>query len=320
MIRAGVLGVLALMAGALAACVENPNPLQTRWDAYYAIPEASRAHVVVAPPEGTTVPMAKLIARYVVENLNKQSISAEIGDGKPGKGRHFILTGTVEDNLTDPRVRFRRVLRWLLSDASGRVISTHAEGIEGSEQEWDFGSARLLEAIGMQTAGPVAQMVLVETKTTAPLDPLRQGLLVDTVTGIAPEDAQAMLESLKDALRTTDVLVTGDPRQAAYRLTGQVETTPVQGDVLKVRITWTATTLDNKELGRAVQENQISASQIQGGWAELAPRVGQAAAVGVEHIFGARSGPAPGAPNRALGEPPAVFLPGEPGRAPPPPQ
>ncbi|MCR4376952.1 MAG: hypothetical protein NUV50_02535 [Rhodospirillales bacterium] len=319
-IRMWALGLLALMAGALAACAENTRPLQTRWDAYYAIPDAPSAHVVVVPPEGTTLPMAKLIARYVVENLHKQKISAEIGDGQPGQGHHFILTGTVEDNLTDPQVRFRRVMRWLLSDAGGRLIATHAEGIEGSEDEWDFGSARLLEAIGIQTAGPVAQMVLLETKAPAPIDPLRQGLLVDTVMGVSPEDAQALLASLKEALRTTDVIVTGDPRQAAYHLTGQVETTPVSGDMLKVRITWVVASLDNREMGRAVQENQIPAAQIQGGWRDLAPRVGQAAALGVEHVFGLRSGPAPGAANRALGDPPAVVLPGESGRALPPPQ
>lgn len=322
---AKALAALAVAVGMLAGCADSPNPLKTRWDAYYAVADAPRAHVVVVPPEGTTVPMAKLIARYVVENLNKQNISAEVGDGKPGQGHHFILTGAVEENLTDPRVRFRRVLRWLLSDAGGRVIATHAEGIEGNQQEWDFGSARLLEAIGINTAGPVAQMVLAETQTAAPLDPLRQGLMVDTVTGVAPEDARLLAESLKQALRATDLLVTGDPRQAAFRLSGQVETTPADGGAragerLNVRITWIVATLDRKEVGRAVQENQIAAAQLQGGWADLAPRVGQAAALGVEHVFGARPGPAPGASNRAIGDPPAVILPGEPGRAPPPPQ
>lgn len=321
MIRFVAMGLVALAAGALAACADNTNPLKTRWDAYYAVSDAPRAHVVVVPPEGTTVPMAKLIARYVVEHLKKHNISAQIGDGAPGQGRHFILTGVAEENFTDPRVRYRRVLRWLLSDAGGRVIATHAQGVEGAEQEWDFGSARLLEAIGINTAGPVAQMVLVESKAAMPLDPLRRGLLVEAVTGLGPEDARLLGEAVKDALRGTDVLVTGDARQAAFRLAGQVETTPTgAGGMLNVRIVWAVSTLDHRELGRAVQENQISAAQIQGGWGDLAPRVGEAAALGVEHVFGSHPGPAPGAANRARGEPPTIVLPGEPGRAPPPPQ
>jgi len=312
--------MVVLAAMTLGSCADISKPHKTRWDAYYAATDAPRAHVVVVPPQGTTLPMAKLIARYVADNLKKHNISAVIGDGTPGQGRHFILTGVVEDNFTDPRVRYRRVLRWLLTDAGGRVIATHAQGVEGTAREWDFGSARLLEAIGINAAGPVAQMVLVETKATTPIDPLRRGLLVDAVTGLNPADSRLLVDAVKNALRTSDVLVTGDARQAAFRLGGHVETTPADGGALNVRVTWTVSTMNRQELGRAVQENQISPAQIQDGWRDLAPRVGQAAALGVEHVFGARPGPAPGAPNRAQGEPPAIILPGEPGRAPPPPQ
>lgn len=311
---------MVAVAIALGACAGDLEPLKTRWDAYYATTAAPRAHVVVVPPKGTTVPMAKLIAQYVTANLKKHNISAEIGIPTPGQGRHFVLTGVAEGNFTDPRVRYRRVLRWLLSDAGGRVISTHAQGVEGTENEWDFGSARLLEAIGINAAGPVAQMVLVETKATTPINPLRRGLLVDAVTGLAPVDALFLSDAIKNALRASDVLVTGDARQAAFRLAGQVETTATDGGLLNVRVTWTVSTMNRQELGRAVQENQIASSQIQNGWADLAPRVGQAAARGVEHVFGTRPGPAPGAANRAQGEPPVIVLPGEPGRAPPPPQ
>jgi hypothetical protein len=177
-----------------------------------------------------------------------------------------------------------------------------------------------LEAIGTGAAGPVTQMVLAETKTKAPIDPLRRGLLVGDVSGVAPADARLLSAAIKDALRTSDVLVTGDPRQAAFRLSGRVETTPVQGGDVDVRITWTVSTLDDQEVGRAVQENRLAFAQIERGWAGLAERVGAAAAVGVEHVFGVRAGPAPGAQNRATGAPPAVVLPGIPGRAPPPPQ
>lgn len=318
--RTRTLTLLALAVGMLSACADNSDRHKTRWDAYYAATDAPRAHVVVVPPEGTTVPMAKLIARYVADNLEKHHISTEIGDGTPGQGRHFILTGVAQENFTDPRVRYRRVLRWLLSDAGGRVIATHAQGVDGSEREWDFGSARLLEAIGINAAGPLAQMVLVETKATTPIDPLRRGLLVDPVAGLADADSKLLVAAVKDALRTSDVLVTGDARQAAFRLAGSVEMTPSQGGMLNVRITWTVTTMDRQELGRAVQENQIAAAQIARGWGPLAPRVGQAAALGVEHVFGTRSGPLPGAANRAEGSPPVIILPGQPGRAPPPPQ
>lgn len=314
------LSLVALTALMLAACSEPARKAQkTPWDAYYADINTPRAHVVVVPPEGTTVPMAKLIAEYVSKNLRERRISSVVGQGMPGKGRHFILSGVAED-VTDPRVRYKRVMRWVLTDAGGRVIATHSHGIDGSDTEWDYGSARILEAIGVDTAGPVAEMVLAETKARTPIDPLQRGLLVEPVQGLAADDGRMLADAVKEALRSSDVLVTGDPRQAVFRLTGVVEVQPTSDGGEDVRITWLVSTLDGQDVGRAVQENHLDAGQLSAGWAALAPRVGEAAAVGVEHIFGVRTGPAPGDPNRATGEPPSVVLPGVPGRAPPPPQ
>jgi len=304
----------------LAACAGEPTKQASRWDSYLARTDAPRAHVQVVPPEGTTVPMAKLIAEYVVDHLKKEKISAQVGDGKQGQGRYFVLTGVAEPNTDDPRAKHHRVLRWILSDAKGRVISTYSLGVEGSEREWDFGDPRLLASIGIGTAGPVSQMVLTETKATAPVDPLRRGLLVEQVTGLSAEDARYLTRAVAAALRTSDVLVTGDPRQASFRLVGHVDVLKADDGFDDVRIVWRVLTMDRRELGSAVQENRLPAGAVQGRWAEISSRVGQAAAVGVEHVFGTRVGPPPGSPSRATGEPPAIVLPGEPGRALPPPQ
>ena len=312
--------VMAVASVLLAACADTKvSTKNSRWDAYYADVNAPRAHVVVVPPDGTTVPMSKLIADYVAQGLRELKISAVVGPGKVGQGRHFILTGVAEE-VADPRARHKRVMRWVLSDAGGRVISTHTHAIDGTQAEWDYGSARVLEAIGLNASAPVARLVLAETKARTPIDPLQSGLLVEDVQGVSPGDGRLIAQEVKNALRTSDIMVTGDPRQAVYRLTGLVESTPAEGGGKDVRITWKVSTLDGQEVGQAVQENRLDERQLQGGWADMAPRVGAAAAVGVEHIFGVRSGPAPGDPKRARGEPPAIVLPGVPGRAPPPPQ
>jgi len=316
--RTVVLGLGVVLT--LAACTETRTQQLTRWDAYYARSETPRAHVVVAPPQGSTVPMAKLIAEYVVDHLTRHKISAVVGDGAPGPGRYFILTGVIEDSRTNPQTRFNRLIRWSLSDSQGRIISSHTEGVDGTEQEWNFGSGRLLDAIGIATAGPVAQMVLTETKATAPLDPLRRGLMVENATGLPPADAEQLTRDVRTALRAFDVQVTGDPRQATFRLAGHVEVTADQSGTDKVRIVWRVLTMDRQELGHAVQENHLPKGDIQTQWAKLSPHVAKAAAVGVQHVFGTRSGPLPGAANRATGEPPEIVLPGVPGRAPPPPR
>jgi len=318
-------GAVVLAVLVLAACADGPGKMPSRWDTYYARTDAPRAHVKVVPPQGTTVPMGNLIAQYVVDNLKKEKISAEIADGRvalngQSRGRYFVLSGVAEPNLNNPRIKYRRILRWMLSDAQGRLISTYSHGVSGGEREWAFGDARLLADIGIGTAGPISQMVLKETKATAPIDPLRRGLLVEQVTGLSTEDAGHLTRAVAAALRTSDVLVTGDPRQASFRLAGHVEVSSGADGYDDVRIVWQVMTMDRRELGSAVQENRLPKSTVEGRWAVLSARVGQAAAVGIEHVFGTRSGPPPGAPNRAHGKPPAIVLPGEPGRALPPPQ
>ncbi len=316
-----VLMFVLLGALALSACSKSrpAAKVNTQWEGYYARLDTPRAHVQVVPPDGTTVPMANLIADYVVMELKKEKISAEVGTGRQGKGRHFILTGRAERN-TDRRVKYHRILRWVLSDASGQVISTYSHGISGSERDWDFGSAQLLASIGIGTAGPVAQLVQKETKVASPLDPLQRGLLVDPVAGLDQASSDEVVQAIAEELRTSDVLVTGDPRQATFRLAGRVEMSGVNTDVVNVRIIWRVLTMDFQEVGSAVQDNRLTRNELSKGWGAYAPTIGKAAAVGVEHVFGLRSGPAPGAPNRAKGVPPALVLPGQPGRAMPPPQ
>ncbi|MFC1673303.1 hypothetical protein ACFL12_04025 [Pseudomonadota bacterium] len=306
----------ALAVVTLAACSSGAPAQKTRWDVYYAKVDAPRAHVVVVPPEGTTVPMAKLIAQYVVDHLKERSISAEVGRGRTEGGRHFILTGWAEENMTDPRVRYRRLLRWMLSDADGNLIATHTHGIDGDQREWDFGSARLLSAIAIGTAGPVSVMVHAETKTRMPLDPKSRGLLVAGVEGVTAEEEAILKRALHDALRTSEVLVTGDPRQAMYKLQGMIETRMQDPGLEDVRVTWRLLGLDGKEVGQFVQENTVPRGTLATNWSGIAG----AAAVGVEHLFGTRRGAPPGASNATRGAPPEIILPGVPGRAQPPPQ
>lgn len=306
----------------LTACGQDKVKQLTQWETYYAETDKPRAHVVVEPPTGSTVPMSKLVAEYVVDHLTKRKISAVVGRNIPGQGKHFVLTGAIEENIGEGQEKYPYIIRWSLSDSQGRLISSHAEGVNASRQEWDFGSPRLLNSIGLSTAGPVAQMVLAESKTKTPIDPLRQGLLVENLTGLKSENADLLTREVRKALRKADVQVTGDPRQATFRLGGDVVVTPDVGAAgyENVRIVWRVMTMDYVELGNAVQENRLLVGEMSRDWSAMVPKIAAAAAIGVEHVFGARSGPAPGAVNRAKGAPPEIVLPGVPGRAPPPPR
>jgi len=315
-----VLWIVVVAALALSACSSSSPTTKTRWDRYYARTDGPRAHVQVVPPEGTTLPMAQLIAEYVAEKLEKENVSAAVGSARASKGRHFVLTGYAQDKRDDPRVSYHHVLQWMLSDSRGRLISTYTHGVEGSEQQWDFGDPEVLAAIGIGTAGPVSQMVLKETKAKVPIDPKRRGLLIEQVTGLAPQDAAPLTQAMAEALRSSDLWVTGDPRQASFRLAGHVEILPAEDGFDDVKIVWRVLTLDHKELGNAVQDNRVPSGSLNGRWEAVSPSIAKAAAVGVEHLFGTRIGPAPGSTSYPEGEPPSIVLPGQPGRAMPPPQ
>ena len=318
-----VLRMIALsltLALVLTACADDKAARLTRWEAYYAQAEKPRAYVVVEPPQGSTVPMSKLIAQSVVDQLTKRKISAVVGHNKPGTGQYFVLNGAIEENIAQARPKYPYIIRWSLSDSQGRLMSSHAEGIDGTQKEWDYGSPRLLKSIGISTAGPVAQMVLAESKTKAPLDPLRQGLIVENLTGLNTQDADLLTREVRKALRADDVQVTGDPRQASFRLGGDVEVKADGKGYDNIRIIWRVMTMDHVELGNAVQENRLRTGQMANNWPSMVLHVAKAAATGVKYVFGNRSGPVPGAKNSATGLPPKIVLPGVPGRAPPPPR
>ncbi len=328
--------LVLFMVLALVGCAAQAPPTASRWDAYYAHAAAPRTRVVVVPPEGASVPMAKLIARYVVQYLNKHDLSAEVGNAAQVATakdvRTFVLSGTVEENVSDPRIRYRRVLHWIVSDVHGRLISTYAQGIGGASREWDFGSPRLLNAIGFDAADPIAQIVKVETWEAAPAisltASLRRTVVLEGISGVSQKDSRFLMAALKKALRALDVQVTGDERQATLRVLGAVKMRPVPANVqpgsapgrVDVRIVWTVATLDRTVVGRAVQENTVLTRDLKNGWAALAARVGAAAAVGIERIFAVRPRALPEQQDSVDGGPPEVVLPGVPGRAPPPPR
>jgi len=305
----------------VTGCAEHSQKTLTQWDAYYARADKPRAHVVVMPPEGSTVPMSKLIAEYVVEHLAKHKISSKVGhrNQQVSTDRHFVLNGVIENNHTASQKKIPHIIRWSLFDSQGRLISSHAEGVASTAFEWDFGSARLLNAIGISTAGPIAEMVLAETRATLPLDPMQWGVMVDPVAGLSAQNSQLLTKEIRNALRRKDMQVTGDPRQANFRLAGDVSS-QIQADGLDhIRIVWKVLTMGGTELGRAVQENKLKPGVIQNSWAGFASDVAKAAAIGVQYVFGTRSGPLPRERDKTQKGPPKIVLPGVPGRAPAPP-
>lgn len=140
-------------------------------------------------------------------------------------------------------------------------------------------------------------------------------LAIQGVSGAPGDGNRTLARAIREALRLRDFQVTDDPRQAAFRLIGQVDMTPPNAGRQHVKITWRVTTMNGGNVGRATQENTIPAGSLDGGWGQVADMIGNAAVDGIQELFGQRPS---GRGRDAAGMPPPAKLPAQPGRAPPP--
>lgn len=287
----------------------------TRWDVYYANLNQPIAEVVVLDPLGTSRPMGRLLANSVVEHLERAGLGAQRGP-KAGT-RHFILSGTAELNRDRPEVRYVVLIRWLLSDANGRVIASHAQGVEGSRGDWDMGSPSLLRSVGIGIAEPIAALVRAEIATPPPADPIARGVLMTRIEGLDDANGTVLMAAMATALRRADITIGDDPRQANYVLSGTVALSPGAPGREMVRITWKVAVMDGGEVGNAVQEQDVAAGSMASRWAATSPQIAAAAAKAIQRIFADHArNPVAELPQ---GSPPDIHLPNVPGRAPPPP-
>ena len=138
-------------------------------------------------------------------------------------------------------------------------------------------------------------------------------ILVKTVEGAPGDGNQALMLAIKQSLRVRDFMVTEDPRQAVFLIEGRVEIAPPANGRQRAKVVWTVTTVSGGQVGRAVQENAIPAGSLNGAWGQVATMVANAAADGVEELFGR-----PSSRRAQAVVPPTPPLPQVPGRAPPP--
>ncbi len=283
-------------------------------------PEEGRARVRIVPPSGAPEALAGAIAHAVASHLAPLGVDATIAN-QPGD-ETFVLAGRAEPN-TDPAVNYPVILSWLVTDTNDRLIHSYALGVEGTAAEWGAADPAMVRAIGASTARPIASWVLGElglVQAALPGGPRGGfGVLLSTIKGLGGADARALTLALKNALLKRDLLITEDPRQATYGLTGVVElsanATSVEG-VERVRIVWRVFR-GNRAIGRAVQETEVPRGALAGNWAEVAPAVAEGVA---DAIVRTLSGGGNAAFSAGQGsQPPETMLPQVPGRGPPPP-
>lgn len=176
-------------------------------------------------------------------------------------------------------------------------------------------------AMAKMDAGQSPMPEVVPPPDNTDLPPVVWGkpsFIVKKVTGAPGNGNEALTSEIKSALRAKDLTITEDPRQAGYNITGTVViSAPVNGRQ-QARIVWTVTTMGGEEVGKAIQENVITAGSLDGRWGRVAGIVSVAAVSGIQGLFDESEGS-----SLNPGEPPyfpdVPELEQVPGRAPPPP-
>lgn len=305
--------VLALLLAACSGKSEQlviPAPAPT-------VEVAKVTEVRVERVAGPAVPMANLLSEAVVKGLGELGVRATTSKNEVSL---YVLEGRAEANWTDSRVPFVMLIYWTLNDISGKQVGVYTQGIRGARWKWEYGDPLIIRAVGNGAAKPIASMISVEETPTLPVLLMGAGILVNTVEGAPGDGNQALTEAIKKALGRLDVLITEDRRQAKIQLSGTVNVQPLPGGMARVGIVWRLITPDGFEVGRASQENTLSAASLAGSWAGNAERIATSATTGIERILGlggAAGRATPGAIDVA--PPPSPDLPRVPGRAPPPP-
>jgi hypothetical protein len=264
--------------------------------------------------EGTAVPMARLLASAVAENLEKREIPATAQMENPSR---YVLKGRAEYDPNAPKKPFVALIHWTLYGDDNEPVGTYVQGVSGTPVQWEFGDPRIIRRIGNDAAKPIAAMIRNDTDATQASRRIGTALLVRPVQGAPGDGNETLRDALKLALREADFNVTEDPRQAGFVLAGIVSVSPVAGGQDKVRISWSIATLDGVEMGVAVQENAVPGGSLAGEWGGVAGAIATAAVDGLVQIL-------EGSRRTARTDPPVPprippNMPRMPGRAVPPP-
>ncbi|MEK9752787.1 MAG: hypothetical protein VW338_06195 [Rhodospirillaceae bacterium] len=277
---AAIVGMAAVLA--LGACAALPKPFQ-RAD---APPESlarakGGAGVRVALPEGTTEPMAKLIAQSVAKALAERDIPASVG--YEGKLRYALVGHVVAGGGASATTRTR--IEWRLLDRGNEPFFAFNHDVQGSAWEWEWGSPKIIQIIGTDAAKLVAEAVGPPDKTLTPVAAPTSGVWVRPIDGAPGDGDKSLTRAMRFALMGANIAVTSDRAAARHVLEGKVRLGQAEGKTQPVEIVWTVTYPEGGTVGRAVQRNAVPVGTFDGRWGETASIIAAAAIPGVKSVL-----------------------------------
>ena len=283
------LGAAVLLVFAAAACGALPRPFQAvPGDAANPLVEPRESLVIrVASIEGPPLPLARLLAHSVAEELGALGIAAAARDHATSG---YVLTGQAGVNLENPDEPFVVLIEWSLTDTAGDVIALHTQGVEGTREQWDFGDPGLIRTVGKAAAAAIAAL-LEDEDVLAPGALPRPAVLVRSVRGAPGDGDNALARAIRQAIEARGVRLTEDATKAGYAIQGTITVGAPSGNRQSVRIVWVVSRIDGRDVGRITQENMVPAHSLDGAWGRVAAIIAAAAAEDIINTLAAAGAP-----------------------------
>jgi len=281
-IRLKTIRILCVLAALsmVSACGELPKPFQ-RADAPPDVLARAKGGngVRVGMPDGTTEPMAKLIAASVAKALAARDIPATVGT----QGRlRYALKGRVIPGGGATAARPTRI-EWQLFDKGSEPFFVFNHDIEGSA--WEWGSPKIIQQIGADTGRLVAEAVAPADKTLVAVAAPTRGVWVRPIAGAPGDGDKSLTRAMRFALMGAQVAVTSDRAAARHILEGEFKLGAAKDSRQPVEIRWTVTYPDGGTVGHAVQRNLVPVGTFEGRWGETASIIAAAAVPGVKNVL-----------------------------------
>jgi hypothetical protein len=219
-----------------------------------------------------------LIAKAVADELTRMDIPAQTGP--EGKLR-YLLKADVGPGAGASPAR----IHWQLLEKNNELFYDFYQDVEASEWEWQWGSPKVIEQIGEETARLIADAVAPPDDTLEPTKPLARGVWVRPIEGAPGDGDVSLTRAMRFALMGADVAVTSEPDAARHQLKGEVAVGPPRDNRQSVDIRWTVLYPDGGVAGSAVQRNQVPVGTFEGRWGETASIIAAAAVPGVKDVL-----------------------------------
>ena len=228
-----------------------------------------------------------MLARSVAEELGALGIAAAARDHATSA---YVLNGRAGVNLESPDEPFFALIEWSLTDSAGDVVALHTQGVEGAREHWECGDPALIGAVGKAAAAVIAAL-LMDDEVVAPTDLPQPAVLFKLVRGAPGDGDTALTRAIREAIQARGVRLTEDAGEAGFAVAGTVTVGAPSGARQSVRIVWSVSRIDGRDVGRVTQDNMVPAYSLDGPWGRVAAVIAAAAAADIANTLAAAGTP-----------------------------